>query len=87
MSYEFLDFVEDILDAIDKAEALVEGVSFSQFENDFRTNIAVVRALEIIGEAAKRLPADLYLLSTSTHNSSPSVRRWIQPLRSVRSRV
>jgi len=59
MSREFLDFVEDILDAMNKAERLVEGVSFTQFEADYRTNFAVVRALEIIGEAAKRLPEDL----------------------------
>jgi uncharacterized protein with HEPN domain len=39
----------------------VEGVSYSQFENDFRINFAVVRALEIIGEAAKRLPDELRL--------------------------
>jgi uncharacterized protein with HEPN domain len=56
MSYEFLDFVEDILDAMDKAEVLIEGFTYREFEADFRTNFAVVRALEIIGEAAKRLP-------------------------------
>ena len=59
MSNEFLDFVEDILDAMSKAENLLKGVSFSQFETDYRVNFAVVRALEIIGEAAKRLPEDL----------------------------
>ena len=52
MSREFLDFVEDILDGMNKAEALLEGVSYPQFEADFRINFAVVRALEIIGEAA-----------------------------------
>jgi uncharacterized protein with HEPN domain len=59
MSREFLDFVEDILDAMNKAEILLAEVSYSQFETDFRINFAVVRALEIIGEAAKRLPEDL----------------------------
>jgi uncharacterized protein with HEPN domain len=59
MNHEFLDFVEDILDAMNKAESLIEGVSFSQFEADYRINFAVVRALEIIGEATKRLPEDL----------------------------
>ena len=59
MSHEFLDSVEDILDAMDKAEILVEGFSYSEFEVDFRTNFAVVRALEIIGEATKRLPTSL----------------------------
>jgi uncharacterized protein with HEPN domain len=59
MSHEFLDFVEDILDAMDKAQILVEGFTYKEFETDFRTNFAVVRALEIIGEAAKRLPVSL----------------------------
>jgi len=59
MSHEFLDFVEDILDAMDKAEILVEGFAYEEFETDFRTNFAVIRALEIIGEAAKRLPVSL----------------------------
>jgi uncharacterized protein with HEPN domain len=59
MTYEFLDYVEDILDAMDKAELVLEGITFEEFEADFRINFAVVRALEIIGEAAKRLPTDL----------------------------
>jgi uncharacterized protein with HEPN domain len=56
MSNEFLDYIEDILDAMEKAEILLDEVSFEQFETDFRINFAVVRALEIIGEATKRLP-------------------------------
>ena len=59
MSDEFLDYVEDMLDAMEKAELLLEGVTYEQFEGDFRINFAVVRALEIVGEAAKRLPSDL----------------------------
>jgi len=57
MNREFLDYIEDILDAMEKAQLLVEGVSYERFESDFRVNFAVVRALEIIGEATKRLPA------------------------------
>ena len=56
MSTEFLDYVEDILDAMEKAEILIENVTYEQFEADFRINFAVVRALEIVGEATKRLP-------------------------------
>ena len=59
MSDEFLDYIEDILDAMDKAEILLEGVTYEQFAADFRINFAVVRALEIIGEATKRLPMTL----------------------------
>lgn len=59
MSYEFLDYVEDIVDAMEKAEAMLTGVDFDEFEADYRVNFAVVRALEIIGEATKRLPSSL----------------------------
>jgi uncharacterized protein with HEPN domain len=59
MSNEFLDFVEDILDAMDKAEILLQNAPYDQFEADFRINFAAVRALEIIGEATKRLPMSL----------------------------
>jgi uncharacterized protein with HEPN domain len=59
MTDEFLDYVEDILDAMDKAEILVEGVTFKQFSSDFRIHYAVVRTLEIVGEATKRLPSCL----------------------------
>ena len=59
MSNEFLDYVEDILDAMEKAEILLDNVSYDQFEADFRINFAVVRALEIVGEATKRLPLAL----------------------------
>jgi uncharacterized protein with HEPN domain len=59
MSTEFLDYVEDILDAMEKAEILIENVTYGQFEADFRINFAVVRALEIVGEATKRLPPAL----------------------------
>jgi uncharacterized protein with HEPN domain len=59
MSNEFLDYVEDILDAMDKAEMMLEGVNFDDFAADFRINFVVVRALEIVGEATKRLPHSL----------------------------
>jgi uncharacterized protein with HEPN domain len=56
MNDDFLDYIEDIIDAMNKAEILIEDVTFQQFESDFRINFALVRALEIIGEATKRLP-------------------------------
>jgi uncharacterized protein with HEPN domain len=59
MSGEFLDYVEDILDEMKKAEILLEDTTYEQFEADFRINYALVRTLEIIGEAAKRLPEDI----------------------------
>jgi uncharacterized protein with HEPN domain len=48
-------YLDDILDAMNKAEMFVEGMSYEQFENDLRTHYAVTRALEIVGEATRRL--------------------------------
>ncbi len=59
MSDAFLDYVEDILDAMKKAELLLEEVTYAEFEEDFRINFAVVRALEIVGEATKRIPSSV----------------------------
>lgn len=59
MNHEFLDLVEDILDEISKIELLVGEVTYEQFADEFRINYAAVRALEIIGEATKRLPMEV----------------------------
>jgi uncharacterized protein with HEPN domain len=48
-------YLDDILDAMNKAEMFVVGMSYEQFENDLRTHYAVTRALEIVGEATRRL--------------------------------
>lgn len=59
MSNEFLDYVEDIIDAMDKAEIAISGVDFEQFSENFIINFAVARTLEIVGEATKRLPQEV----------------------------
>ena len=56
---EFRDYLQDILETMDKVERFVEGMDFEQFLADDRTSFAVVRALEIIGEATKHIPASV----------------------------
>jgi uncharacterized protein with HEPN domain len=51
-----LDYLDDILDAIDKIKQFTEGMSDEQFCRDAKTAYAVIHAFEIIGEASKRLP-------------------------------
>jgi uncharacterized protein with HEPN domain len=53
---EFGDYIEDIVDAMDKAMEFVKKISFDKFISDDKTIFAVVRALEIIGEAVKNIP-------------------------------
>lgn len=54
-----VDFLNDILDSIDKIGSFIEGLDFDGFAEDEKTVYAVTRALEIIGEATKNLPESL----------------------------
>ena len=51
-------YLEDALTAMDKAEAFVSDMSYEQFAEDDKTVFAVVRSIEIIGEAVKHIPQD-----------------------------
>ncbi len=53
---EITDYLQDILEAAEKAEQFVAGMDIESFLADAKTNFAVVRALTIIGEAAKKIP-------------------------------
>ena len=54
-------FVRDIMDSILKIEDYTRGLSQKDFSKDDLTQDAVVRRLEIIGEATKNLPRDFRL--------------------------
>ncbi|ARJ68189.1 hypothetical protein WV31_15540 [Magnetospirillum sp. ME-1] len=47
-----------MLDHAEKAIAFVGGMDWPQFAGDEKTRFAVVRAVEIVGEAARRVPED-----------------------------
>jgi uncharacterized protein with HEPN domain len=53
------DYVQDIYNAMEAAEEFVNDLSFDDFIEDIKTQYAVIRALEIIGEAAKNVPEDV----------------------------
>ncbi len=56
---EYTDYLRDILEAVQRAEEFVGEMDFVAFEVDEKTVYAVIRALEIIGEAAKKIPNTL----------------------------
>ncbi len=56
---EYGDYIEDIVDAMDKAMQFTENMNYSDFIHDNKTIFAVIRALEIIGEAVKKIPEDV----------------------------
>jgi uncharacterized protein with HEPN domain len=49
-------YLDDILAALQKIEEYTRGCSFEQFRSDSKTVDAVVRNLEVIGEAARQIP-------------------------------
>ncbi|MDX2034030.1 MAG: DUF86 domain-containing protein [Blastocatellia bacterium] len=53
------DFVRDILEAIRRVGDYTAGISYEAFLLDTKTQDAVVRNLEIIGEAVKNLSEEL----------------------------
>ncbi|VAW30759.1 Protein of unknown function DUF86, BT0167 group [hydrothermal vent metagenome] len=58
MTRLYSDYLNDILDAIVKVQQFVEGVNFASFQANDEKVYAVIRALEIIGEAAKFIPKE-----------------------------
>ncbi len=64
MKRDYSFFVKDILDAITKIEEFTNGMGPDEFASDDKTVSAVVRKIEIIGEAAKNMPEEI----TKRHN-------------------
>jgi len=52
-------YLKDILDAISDIEAFIANINEAEFYKNKEKKYAVVRALEIIGEAAKNLSKEL----------------------------
>lgn len=56
---EVSDYLQDILDAASDAQEFVAGVDYAAFIEDKMRARAVIQALEVIGEATKRIPDSL----------------------------
>lgn len=56
-------YIGHMLDAIDIIQEYCKGLEFEQFEKDVLVKNTVVRQLEIIGEASKRLPEEIKQLT------------------------
>ena len=59
MSRDWTFFLEDIQESCSRELRYTQGMTFEQFRADDKTYDAVVRNLEIIGEAGKGLPDDV----------------------------
>lgn len=56
---DYTDYINDIIESIDDVASFVKGMSYDEFVHDKKTFNAVVRSIEIIGEAAGKLPQDV----------------------------
>jgi len=56
MKRDYILFIADIKDCIDKIFEFIGEMDFNEFVGDDKTSSAVVRKLEIIGEATKNIP-------------------------------
>lgn len=59
MKRAYFDYLQDMLENSQRAIRFVKGMKYKEFEKDEKTLYAVIRAVEIIGEAAGSIPEDV----------------------------
>ncbi len=59
MMRDYTDYLRDILTAIEDAQSFIESLDLDDFLASKEKQYAVVRALEIIGEAAAQIPTEI----------------------------
>jgi uncharacterized protein with HEPN domain len=59
MSRIYIDYLRDMLENAVRAMQFTEGLNFEAFKKDEKTVYAVIRAVEIIGEATRNIPEDI----------------------------
>jgi len=58
---EIADYLDDILTALSDVEEFTRGMCYEAFSEDKKTINAVIRSLEVLGEATKRIPTSFRL--------------------------
>ena len=56
---DYGDYIQDIIDSINDIETFIKDMDFEEFAGDKKTVNAVIRSIEVIGEAAKKIPKSL----------------------------
>jgi uncharacterized protein with HEPN domain len=54
---DYQDFIQDILKSIDEILTFTKNTGYDDFMKNSMMKYAIIRCLEVIGEAAKRIPA------------------------------
>jgi len=56
---EIGDYLDDIIESMNNAMEFIKNMSFDEFTKDIKTEYAITRAIEIIGEAVKNIPDEI----------------------------
>ena len=56
---DYRDYVADMVEAIGDIESFIKGMTYEDFIADKKTRNAVIRSVEVIGEAAAKLPDEI----------------------------
>lgn len=59
MKREYEDYLHDMLENAEKVLSFVQGMDYDDFCTDDKAVYAVIRAFEIIGEAARQIPENV----------------------------
>jgi len=59
MTRDYSDYINDIANSIDEIEEFIEDIDFDTFSDDKKTINAVIRSLEVMGEAVTKIPSDI----------------------------
>jgi uncharacterized protein with HEPN domain len=54
-----MDYIKDMLEAAGKAAIYCKDLNYEEFSNDIKTQDAVIRNIEILGEAAKKVSKNI----------------------------
>jgi uncharacterized protein with HEPN domain len=65
MKRDYKLYLKDIILSIDHIQDFVENIDYDDFLGDVKTQSAVVRQLEVIGEASKNIPIDIKVIDTN----------------------
>ena len=59
MKRNYILFLEDISQRIEKINLYIEGMTYEDFVKDDKTVSACIREIEVIGEATKQIPKEI----------------------------
>ena len=59
MKRNYILYLEDISDRIEKITVYIENMSYDDFVKDDKTVSACIREIEVIGEATKQIPKEI----------------------------